>query len=107
MTRTYQSISRGRGYELGLSGCKRSDPAYHEPEWTEAHEVSFPTGGALVREVRGHRHVGDATRVLFSDLKEEYRVIHPVPGGDHCTVLTVGDRSNGRRGARQQRRRRC
>lgn len=92
MTQRYERVRRGDGYELGLWRCEHPEPAPHEAARAAAYEVIFPTGGAFTREIRGRRHFADATRVLFSNRDDVYRVAHPVPGGDRCTVLTVADR---------------
>ncbi|MFW6078381.1 MAG: helix-turn-helix transcriptional regulator [Gemmatimonadota bacterium] len=88
----YRCIHRGADYELGHWRCEHPEQGLHESERAAAYEVVFPIGGAFTREIRGRRHFADATRVLFANRDDVYRVAHPVPGGDECTVLTMSDR---------------
>jgi AraC-like DNA-binding protein len=41
----------------------------------------------FLRHVRGQKIVAVPAQVLFFNGDEEYRVSHPVPGGDDCTVF--------------------
>ncbi|HEX2187527.1 MAG TPA: helix-turn-helix transcriptional regulator [Longimicrobiaceae bacterium] len=66
------------------------EPGLHEAERVERHEIVFPTAGLYVREIAGRREHADATRVVFGNAGDCYRVHHPVPGGDRCTVITLG-----------------
>ncbi|HVE80230.1 MAG TPA: AraC family transcriptional regulator [Gemmatimonadaceae bacterium] len=58
-------------------------------EWGEGHAVVVTRRGAFVREVEGERFFLDAASAAFWHPDEEYRVRHPVPGGDHCSVFEL------------------
>lgn len=49
----------------------------------------FPRTGVFVRRNASDRAlVADPTRVVFFNRGENYRVAHPVPGGDDCTAFS-------------------
>jgi AraC family transcriptional regulator len=58
----------------------------HE-EHCPAARIVLVRSGTFVRRDRLGRHVADATRVMFFDADETYKVDHPLPGGDRCTTL--------------------
>jgi AraC family transcriptional regulator len=68
----------------------RCRPANHEcsgEEYAETPRLVFPRSGVFLRHVRGQKIVAVPAQVLFFNGDEEYRVSHPVPGGDDCTVF--------------------
>ncbi|HEX9941162.1 MAG TPA: AraC family transcriptional regulator [Thermoanaerobaculia bacterium] len=67
--------------------CRLAASAPGGEERSESHNVVFPRAGVFVKHVGGRRVVADPTQVLFSNRGEPYRVSHPVPGGDDCTVF--------------------
>lgn len=80
---------RGDGLLAGSWACSCSDPAPGGVEWTPHHEIVFVRRGAFVRHVAGRTAHADANHVLFFRAAQEYRISHPVPGGDLCTVFAV------------------
>jgi AraC-like DNA-binding protein len=68
--------------------CRLAAPGLSGEEQSESHNVVFLRRGVFVRHAEGQRIVADPTQVLFSNQGEPYRVSHPVPGGDDCTVFT-------------------
>jgi AraC-like DNA-binding protein len=68
--------------------CPGHDQGEHA-EWGAGHAVVVTRRGAFVREVEGERLFLDAASAAFWHPDEEYRVRHPVPGGDHCSVFEL------------------
>jgi AraC-like DNA-binding protein len=64
-----------------------------EPEGAEepnlTHSIVLVRRGIFQRRRRRAAFVADPNYVLFYNGGETYRFAHPVPGGDHCTVLVV------------------
>jgi AraC-like DNA-binding protein len=58
-------------------------------ESVAAHQLVFTRTGMFVKHMGRRRVVGEPTHVLFLNPDETYRVSHPAPGGDNCTVLSV------------------
>jgi len=67
--------------------CRPDHPDCGDEECSRGHHIVFPRNGVFVKHVRGGRVVADAGHVLFFNAGEPYRVSHPVPGGDDCTVF--------------------
>ena len=67
--------------------CRPDHPDCGDEECSRGHHIVFPRNGVFVKHVRGRRVVADAGHVLFFNAGEPYRVSHPVPGGDDCTVF--------------------
>jgi AraC family transcriptional regulator len=68
-------------------GGARSEP--DEPETVDTTQLVFPYRGVFVRHVGAHDAVADASQVLFFNAGEEYRISHPVRGGDACLSLSL------------------
>jgi len=62
-------------------------PGAEEPNPT--HSIVFVRRGVFGRSHEGATLVCDPNHVLFFNAAQPYRYSHPVPGGDHCTILTV------------------
>jgi len=60
-------------------------------EYAAATELVFPYRGVYVRHVGNRQAVAEANQVLFFNAGEEYRVSHPVPGGDACLSLAISE----------------
>lgn len=71
--------------------CRPTDTCCGREEYSAEHEVVFPRTGAFVKHVAGREVVADANHVLFFNRGEPYRISHPLPGGDDCTVLGFSD----------------
>lgn len=52
-------------------------------------EMVFPYRGTYVRYLGHDQAVAEANQVLFFNAGEEYRVSHPIPGGDASLCLTM------------------
>jgi AraC-like DNA-binding protein len=58
-------------------------------EASEAHRVVLVRTGAFARALGREPVLADPTQVLFFTRGQAYRITHPIPGGDRCTVITV------------------
>jgi len=67
--------------------CRPHGPECSCEEFSLRHEIVFPRSGLFVKHVRKQDVVADANHVLFFKTGESYRVSHPLPGGDDCTVF--------------------
>jgi AraC-like DNA-binding protein len=68
----------------------RCRPSYCEcgpEEFSDETEIVWPRSGVFVRHVGRRQIVANCNHVLFFRAGENYRVSHPVPGGDDCTSL--------------------
>jgi AraC family transcriptional regulator len=63
-----------------------ADPVGFEHEY-EASRISLVRSGVFGRVVRGVSLLADSTQVLFVNRGDVHRFVHPVAGGDSCTVL--------------------
>lgn len=61
-------------------------------EATSTHQVVFTRTGVFVKHTGRRTVVGEPTQALFLNRNETYRVSHPAPGGDRCTVMSVQPR---------------
>jgi len=52
-------------------------------------QVVLPRRGVYVMEARAHPIVIDTTTVVLTAPDEEYRILHPVDGGDDATIIWV------------------
>lgn len=66
-------------------GCRHQSAA----ECAAATNLVFPYRGVFVRHVGGEDAVAEANQLLFFNAGEEYRVSHPVEGGDACLSLAI------------------
>ena len=69
--------------------CAGHDTARGDEESAPTHEVVVPRRGAYIREVRGESNWVDPGQVTFGHPREGYRIRHPVPGGDACTLFAL------------------
>ena len=72
--------------------CAGHDTARGEVELAPTHEVVVPRHGAYLREYRGEVSWLDPGTVSFANPGEHYRVRHPAPGGDRCTLFALSCR---------------
>lgn len=70
--------------------CCRGDCRGHGPEeCAETTELVFPYRGMFARHLGRDQAMAEASQVLFFNAGEEYRVSHPVAGGDACLSLAI------------------
>jgi AraC family transcriptional regulator len=60
-------------------------------ERATATELVFPYRGVFVRHLGRDQAVAEANQVLFFNAGENYRVSHPVAGGDACLSLVISE----------------
>ncbi len=53
------------------------------------HSIVFIRRGVFIRQRGKESVVADANYILFFNAGEPYRIAHPVPGGDDCTILSI------------------
>lgn len=85
----YRVLLRSALLELGDFRCRDEDRALGPEERSERPEIAFVRRGAFERRLRGRDALLDAGRFAFTNAGDAYRVRHPVPGGDRCTVLRL------------------
>lgn len=66
-------------------GCRHED----ELECAQSTHIVFPYRGVYVRSVGQDVTVADGNQVLFFNEQQEYRISHPVEGGDACLSISV------------------
>src|ERR1700694_1674355 len=71
--------------------CEGSCRRQSEEEYAIATQLVFPYRGVYVRHLGRDEAVAEANQVLFFNAAEGYRISHPVPGGDACLTLTIGE----------------
>ena len=71
--------------------CPGHDAPRPPVELGDAYEVVVTRRGVYARECEGVRAIADAGAALFWHPREEYRITHPVPGGDACSVFRIGE----------------
>ena len=69
--------------------CAGHDAPVARDEHTSAFDVVVVRRGAFELDVAGRRQLLVAGQVWFARPGEPYRIRHPVPGGDHCTILRL------------------
>jgi AraC-like DNA-binding protein len=67
--------------------CRRKSPA----ECAESTFLVFPYRGVYVRHVGRHDSVAESNQVVFFNKGEDYRISHPVGGGDACLSVGVAE----------------
>jgi AraC family transcriptional regulator len=72
--------------------CPGHDTARGDVELAPTHEVVVPRHGAYLRECRGELSWLDPGSVSFANPGDHYRVRHPAPGGDRCTLFALSGR---------------
>lgn len=58
-------------------------------ELGDGYDIVVTRRGTYARECGGVRAIADAGAALFWHPGEEYRITHPVPGGDECSVFRL------------------
>lgn len=75
-------------WDVGCAGA-RSEP--DEPETVGTTQLVFPYRGVFVRHLGSRDAVADTSQVVFFNAGEEYRISHPVRGGDACLSLSLDE----------------
>jgi AraC-like DNA-binding protein len=66
-------------------GCEHEDAL----ECAQSTHIVFPYRGVYVRRVGHDVTVADGNQALFFNERQEYRISHPVEGGDACLSLSI------------------
>jgi AraC-like DNA-binding protein len=66
-------------------GCRHQSAA----ECAGETSLVFPYRGVFVRHVGGEDSVAEANQLLFFNKGQDYRISHPVEGGDACLSLAI------------------
>ena len=61
-----------------------------EAECAHATSLAFPYRGVYVRHLGRQEAVAEANQMVAFNADEDYRITHPVPGGDACLSLALG-----------------
>jgi len=69
--------------------CRGSHRERSAEEAVPANQLVFPYRGVYVRHLGHDEAVAEANQVLFFNAAEEYRVSHPVRGGDASLALVI------------------
>lgn len=72
--------------------CRPNESGCGAPEAASDHHVVVPHRGVFVKHVGKQRFVAHPAAVLFFTAGREYRVSHPVGGGDDCSSLCFAPR---------------
>lgn len=72
--------------------CQGSCRQQGAEESTATTQLVFPYRGVYVRHVGHEQAVAEANQVLFFNANENYRVSHPVAGGDASVTLLISER---------------
>jgi AraC family transcriptional regulator len=71
--------------------CQGSCRHQSVEEFATSTELVFPYRGVYVRHLGNDQAVAEANQVLFFNATEGYRISHPVPNGDACLSLAIGE----------------
>jgi AraC-like DNA-binding protein len=71
--------------------CKGSRREESAEESVPVTQLVFPYRGIYVRRVGHDQAVAEVNQVLFFNAAEEYRVSHPVGGGDASLAVVIGE----------------
>jgi len=69
--------------------CHADRSPYAASEGARATEIILPLRGMFMYEIQGHEIVADVTSAVVVGYGDEYRVSHPIDGGDECIVLVA------------------
>jgi AraC family transcriptional regulator len=84
---THQTVLRSSSGELKALECWNPiDPIGFEEE-CEASRISLVRSGVFGWGPRGESLLADSTQVLFVNRGDVRRFVHPVEGGDSCTIM--------------------
>lgn len=85
----FRVIVRGTSVSLGVWECPRREPIWCEGERLDRAEVVVPLAGAYVQEGSAGEHFACTAIALLGSPGDEYRVRHPLGGGDRSAVFLL------------------
>lgn len=83
----HRTIFKSPSVDVKALRCTSPEDGVGFEEEYEASRISIVRSGVFVRIVRGAMLVADGTQVLFVNQGDVHRFVHPIDGGDTCTVL--------------------
>jgi AraC family transcriptional regulator len=86
---THTALWRSASLSVEDFVCDGVSHRHGVEEASPEHRVVFVRSGAFVRTIGTESVLADPTHVLFFTRAQPYRVVHPIPGGDRCTIVTV------------------
>lgn len=90
MSRCLQSscIHSSSTVEIENVRCRPTDAGRGAEERASLPGFAFVRSGVFIKHVNAREIVADANHVIFFDRDQDYRISHPLPGGDDCTALS-------------------
>lgn len=85
----FHVVYRSECVEIGDFRCTACNKLPSGDECSAAHSFALPRKGLFIKHVGRRSVVADANHAIFFNTHETYRISHPVPGGDDCTVFRI------------------
>jgi AraC family transcriptional regulator len=82
-------LYRGALFAIDDWRCAGHDTPHRREEWCHDDRIVVTRRGAWELEIGGVARLADPMNVTFWNRGAHYRVRHPVPGGDECTVFRL------------------
>jgi AraC family transcriptional regulator len=82
-----QTLYSGPLVSISDACCRSPVSSGIEDEHAASHQVVFTRSGVFVKHAGRRCVVAEPTHAIFFDKDETYRVSHPLPDGDDCTVF--------------------
>ena len=82
-------LYRGALFAIDDWHCAGHDTPHRKEEWCQDDRIVVTRRGAWELEIAGSARLADPMNVTFWNRDAHYRVRHPVPGGDDCTVFRL------------------
>jgi AraC-like DNA-binding protein len=80
-------VFRDDGFAIENVCCRAESPDCSATEYNNRPSIAFVRSGVFRKHVGRDHLLADANHIVFFNASEEYRVSHPVAGGDDCTSL--------------------
>ena len=82
-------LYRGALFAIDDWRCAGHDTPRRSEEWCQDDRIVVTRRGVWELEIAGSARLADPMNVTFWNRDAHYRVRHPVPGGDDCTVFRL------------------
>lgn len=86
---TVQTLLDTQGAAVHDVYCRGNCRHKSAEECAQATHLVFPYRGVYMRHVGSDDAVADANQVLFFNAGQDYRISHPVTGGDACLSIAI------------------
>jgi AraC-like DNA-binding protein len=87
----FHLLFRGSGVAVGDWDCRPVESSHGPLEASESPAIAFTRRGLYRKHVGSLDLLAGPGTVVFYPRWEEYRISHPLPGGDRCLVLAIDD----------------